>query len=1008
MKIKELHIYGYGKFENLRLTDISAKNIFYGENEAGKSTIMSFLLSILFGFPTKQQQELRYEPKNTGKYGGSIVVETRKYGKVMIERTKGKAAGDVTVTFADGTIAGEERLKELLGYMDKQLYRDIFAFNLQGLQSVQQISGEDLGKYLFSASTMGSDRLLQVENKLKKELEVRFKPNGKKPLLNRKITAMRKLHAEVADGERENDQYWRLLEQKDEQSSEMEKITGHLHHLRQLHAKLLKWKEIAPLFQAKKVIEEEISKLPETSLPNIKLAQLDYLDEAIAQIGSRLSRMKQRKALLEENKHHIEPLSSLFEKEEEITLTVNKLPLIEQWLEEKKQLEIKIEQQNDRITDFREKLHSSLSTEELLSCDTSIFMKEKTAEAQKNFQLLQEKKQLLEEEFQKRLQELEDIEKRLDMLRADTLPDQERERLLEIHKQFEDKKYIERKRQEAQERIQFLQRQQIQEDKKHRKGKIQFTVFALLFAALLIAGIAGKEWMMTAAGLAGVLYCLFFMIQKKNTELIQEVKLAEEQEQALVRQLALFDGKDFIHTAKVLEQDQAQRDELIPLQAKYQEKNEQYEHVLKSFEQYEAATKEHERKALAFVKALHLPKNIALSHAYDAFTMIEQFKAAVKEQTRLSGELAALTTVIQEWTRTIKGLAATFSEKTFSSHVEASHFLQKKLQEEKERLQQYHEISRQLLALEDEIQQIQLEKDKIAEEIMAILAEAGAGNAEEYRELAKQQTHKEELIEKRKTMELQIKLSGLSKEELNEFTVKAANEDDILGVEDEIKKYEAQLLDRQEKQADVKYKLAVLEEGTSYSELLHQFQQQKDELRKEVLEWFHFAIANQILENTVAIYKQKRLPQMLKQAEKYFAFLTEQQYVHIFPHEEQSGFSVERNDQLFFEASELSQATKEQLYTALRLALITTIYQHVELPVFIDDSFVNFDKKRGKKVMELFFDSLTEKQIFLFTCHENFTLERNDIHFISLSRINGKKNAADGRFALSTGELESL
>lgn len=53
MKIKELHVYGYGRLENETFTDFGQLQIFFGENESGKTTIMSFIHSILFGFPTK-------------------------------------------------------------------------------------------------------------------------------------------------------------------------------------------------------------------------------------------------------------------------------------------------------------------------------------------------------------------------------------------------------------------------------------------------------------------------------------------------------------------------------------------------------------------------------------------------------------------------------------------------------------------------------------------------------------------------------------------------------------------------------------------------------------------------------------------------------------------------------------------------------------------------------------------------------------------------------------------
>ncbi|HVH95726.1 MAG TPA: AAA family ATPase, partial [Bacillus sp. (in: firmicutes)] len=169
MRITEIYIYGYGKFEDVKFSNLHSHQVFYGENEAGKSTIMSFIHSILFGFPTKQQIELRYEPKKGAKYGGQLTVFFPGEGKTIIERVKGKATGDVSVHIENGRIGGEELLKELLSSVDKSLFQSIFSFNLQGLQNVHHIKGEDIGRFLFSTGTVGSDRLLKAENELAKE-----------------------------------------------------------------------------------------------------------------------------------------------------------------------------------------------------------------------------------------------------------------------------------------------------------------------------------------------------------------------------------------------------------------------------------------------------------------------------------------------------------------------------------------------------------------------------------------------------------------------------------------------------------------------------------------------------------------------------------------------------------------------------------------------------------------------------------------------------------------------
>ncbi|MEH7273728.1 AAA family ATPase, partial [Neobacillus vireti] len=215
MKIQEIHIYGFGHLNNIEIKNLSDFQVFYGENEAGKSTIMAFLHGILFGFPTKQSSELRYEPKNGSSYGGKLRIFFDGHGLVTVERIRGKALGDVTVTLEDGTTGNEELLKQLLGNMDKGLYQAIFSFNIHGLQNIHQMKGEELGRFLFSTGTLGTERLAKTEAELQKELEARFKPSGKKPVINEKLKAVHELNSELTKAAAKNQEYEKLITDKE-------------------------------------------------------------------------------------------------------------------------------------------------------------------------------------------------------------------------------------------------------------------------------------------------------------------------------------------------------------------------------------------------------------------------------------------------------------------------------------------------------------------------------------------------------------------------------------------------------------------------------------------------------------------------------------------------------------------------------------------------------------------------------------------------------------------------
>ncbi len=81
---------------------------------------------------------------------------------------------------------------------------------------------------------------------------------------------------------------------------------------------------------------------------------------------------------------------------------------------------------------------------------------------------------------------------------------------------------------------------------------------------------------------------------------------------------------------------------------------------------------------------------------------------------------------------------------------------------------------------------------------------------------------------------------------------------------------------------------------------------------------------------------------------------------------------VMRKDGAIFYAHELSQATCEQLYLAIRFALALSHQKEVKLPFQLDDSFVHFDEERFKQVLNILKKlSGEEQQILYFTCHEH-------------------------------------
>ncbi|MCM3567903.1 ATP-binding protein [Neobacillus mesonae] len=260
-----------------------------------------------------------------------------------------------------------------------------------------------------------------------------------------------------------------------------------------------------------------------------------------------------------------------------------------------------------------------------------------------------------------------------------------------------------------------------------------------------------------------------------------------------------------------------------------------------------------------------------------------------------------------------------------------------------------------------ELEALQIEYDKL-------LNAANTKSEQEYYELGEMTEKKIKLQSQLESIQGQLQYSILSEQERENYLQTHFDDGVMTELHEELQNLKANIKTLQEEQAEIKYEIQILEEGGGYSELLHQFKQKKYELDEDVKEWAVYSIAQDILMSTINTYKNVHLPRMLTQADEFLAYLTNGRYTKIHLNPTGTGFLVESMDHTFFEANELSQATTEQLYVSIRLALAVTLYEKYQFPIIIDDSFVNFDAGRTEKVIELL-KTLKGNQVLFFTCH---------------------------------------
>jgi len=977
MRIIELHIYGYGKLEDYVIKSLDQMQIFYGENEAGKSTIMSFIHSILFGFPGKQSAENRYEPKNNPKYGGKVKAFFPDRGVAVIERVKGKAAGDVTVSLEDGTIGGEELLKDLLKRMDKSIFQAIFSFNVHGLQNIHAMKGEDLGRYLFSAGTLGTDKLFNTEGLLQKEMELRFKPSGKKPLLNEKLKDLKDIQTSLKNAEQQNEKYSELVSTKEELTDKIAQLKNEIYLLEQTGIKLREYKRNEKLVIEAAALDGKIKVHDPSFFPEDGLNRLEKLDEQLKSNQARMLRLKEKRDQLLKDLERQRPNSDLLGMETEIEARIENLPLYDQLKQEKRLLESKLEEMTEEIDQLNDKLHTDFNEENIHEINTSIFIKDQAENIDQTEQRLRNKKLELESAFEEEKKALAEFEARAEAAKKELLNEAERTKLVKDLDLLGNKDRIHSELNYVMDQIEAAKiKEETEKDRQRQQQKKDFNQLLLLGSILLIVflwGMTNGAWLLAGIGIAGLLLLLAARFKSADKKPMEDKVLSRllEREKALKENLSSQPEGNASMTKSLLVIDEEARQRHRELHIKIEQQHDRFEKVVQQFEAWEADEAQLRLRRADLLKQFGLTDTSAPIKVMDAYHLIEKQKQYFRERKRIKESLQNVAESLIEMEGSLKLLAQRFLQNSNLAPVEAAGLLKRTLREAIDQKSRYRELNVKLEEMEEELSTLQKEELVFSQEKEGLLAQAGTEDEEGFRQKAENASLVKGWKARLEDIDHQLLASGISDVDREKILTGIPLEEQIEDNDSELGERKRKLSAKSDLIADVKHKMKVLEEGGIYSELLHKYKQLQHEFTEDAKEWAKYAVARDLLSKTIDRYKDERMPRMLARAESFLSILTDGSYVKIIPQVSGSGFLIERNDHVFFEANEMSQATAEQVYVSIRLALAADHYDRYPFPIIIDDSFVNFDHNRTARTIKLLREMSNNNQILIFTCHRH-------------------------------------
>src|SRR6185503_9386104 len=127
MRITGIEIERFGVWQDFRqVLHRSGLTVFYGPNEAGKTTLLRFIRGVLYGFPPDDvpnpKKRNRREPQS-----GLLRVEHRGRSYEIRRTAYGDDAGLLSV---DGIAPGESTsafMEDLLSSIDEMLFESVFA-----------------------------------------------------------------------------------------------------------------------------------------------------------------------------------------------------------------------------------------------------------------------------------------------------------------------------------------------------------------------------------------------------------------------------------------------------------------------------------------------------------------------------------------------------------------------------------------------------------------------------------------------------------------------------------------------------------------------------------------------------------------------------------------------------------------------------------------------------------------------------------------------------------------
>jgi uncharacterized protein YhaN len=276
MKITKLQIERFGVWQNYSQTlNPTGLTVFYGPNEAGKTTLLRFIRGVLYGFPVDDhlgsRRSLPREPQS-----GELVVEHRSQEYTVRRASRGDDTGLLSITGVSGTESSSQLLKDLVAGTDEKLFESVFAVGLPELQEFATLTEDQVAQHLYGM-TLGpqGQLLMKLPHRIEAELEQLWPKEHGKGRIAELTERQRDLHQQLQSGRTQRDRYRALLRNRRDLETRINQVKQrHADQQRQLRGHQFLEKVSGP-WQRVRELKRELNGIPDLrQFPTDGLSQL--------------------------------------------------------------------------------------------------------------------------------------------------------------------------------------------------------------------------------------------------------------------------------------------------------------------------------------------------------------------------------------------------------------------------------------------------------------------------------------------------------------------------------------------------------------------------------------------------------------------------------------------------------------------------------------------------------------------------------------------------------------